>query len=175
MEFLSERNVELHREYLNNLILKYRIFEKSYPELVGVRLDGIHKAKIPYYEREEAEKLLSEIEVHKIFFSSFGKRNLRSERIKREFGSESQFLYQLLTECRKADTGFLLIYEDNGKISFYTGSEYGKILKHKRVKLALDLCEHAYFYDYGFNRDSYISAAISFFDFDNIEKSDNRC
>lgn len=173
MEFLSERNIELHKEYLNNLILKYKIFEKSYPDLIGIKLDAIHKVKIPYYEREAAEKLLSEILAHKIFFTSFGKRNLRSERIKRQFGSESVFLYELLTECRKVEAGFLLVYEDNGKISFYIGREYGKILRCKKVRLALDLCEHAYFYDYGFNREAYASAAISCFDLDNIEKTDN--
>ncbi len=175
MEFLSERTLELHKEYLNGLILKYAIFEKSYPELLGAGLDGIQRAKISRSEREEAEKLFLEILAHKIYFSSFGKRNLTSERIKAEFGSEAVFLYQLSEASKKAETGFLLIYEDNGKISFYCGENYRNVLKNKRVKLALDLCEHAYFYDYGFNRETYIYAAVSSFDFGNIEKSSKLC
>ena len=173
MDFLSERNLEQHKEYLNNLILQYNVFIKSYTILEGLDIDGIYKSAIPFYEREECAILLGKITAHKIFFSSFGKRNLHSERIKKEYGSEASFLYQALNECRKTESGFLLDYEEKGKIAFSCTEQYYKVMRYKNVKLALDLYEHAYFYDYGFNREAYISNALSYLDFNNIEKSDN--
>ena len=168
MRFLSERNIEMHREYLNGLILKYRIFEKSYPELSGCNIDGIYKAKIPFSERIEAANLYSEILAHKTYFSSFGNRNSKSERIKNEFGSVAQFLYEIREHSKHSEHGFLLIYDDKGKLGIYCGAQYEKILRFKKVLLALDLCEHAYFYDYGFKKDEYVLSAISHFDLNKV-------
>ena len=70
MRFLSERNIEMHKEYLNTLILKYSVFEKSYPAILGKDINGIHKTRISTSEREEAARLYSEILMHKIYFSS---------------------------------------------------------------------------------------------------------
>ena len=173
MKFLSERNVEMHREYLNNLILKYKIFEKSYPELIGCDINGIYKTKIRISEREAAANLFSEIQAHKIYFSSFEKRNSASLRIKNQYGSVAAFLYAVREMAKESRHGFLLIYEDREKIGIYCGEEYEKILRCKKVLLALDLCEHAYFYDYGFNKEDYLVNAISYFDLGKIEKSNN--
>lgn len=172
MRFLSDRNIEMHKEYYNTLILRYRIFEKSYPELLGRDINGIYKAKIPYYEREEAAKLYSEILSHKIYFSSFSERNLSSERIKKEYGSVASFLYFVGEESKKISTGFLFICDSGNKISVNYSRDCERILRTEKAVLALDLCEHAYFYDYGFDREKYVLSAISHFDFDKIEKSD---
>ena len=71
MNFLSERNIEMHKEYLNTLLCRYKIFEKSYPELSGKDISQIYRTKIINSERDAAIKLLSEILAHKIYFSSF--------------------------------------------------------------------------------------------------------
>ena len=93
MDFLSENNIEMHKSYLNGLMLNYNIFEKSYPELVSLDIAGIYKTRIKYSEKEKAAALLSEIIAHKIYFSSFSRQNLVSERINKEFGSIAEFLY----------------------------------------------------------------------------------
>ncbi len=173
MNFLSDRSLEMHKEYQNDLILKYRIFEKSYPELKNSDINGIYKSRIQRSERAAAAKLYSEILAHKIYFSSFTEHNSPCERIKREYGSVAGFLYVIKEKCRECDGGFLLIYDDRGRIFAYCGRDYEKILSSKNVVLALDLCEHAYFYDYGFKKEDYVINAISHFDFSKIEKSHN--
>ena len=173
MRFLSERNIEMHREYLNTLVLKYNIFLKSYPELVGRDIKGILKSSIPLSERAEAEKLYSEIIAHKLYFSSFSERNLSSDRIKKEYGSVASFLYFVAEECKKADKGFLFICDDGKALSVITAERCENVFRTKKAVLALDLCEHAYFYDYGFERERYVLNAISHFDLCKIEKSAN--
>ncbi len=173
MRFLSERNIEMHREYLNTLMLKYSIFEKSYPALVGCDVSEICKLGIKSSEREAAIRLYSEIVLHKLYFSSFSERNLFSMRIKNQYGSVASFLYQVREECKNADTGFLLVYDGGKDISFDVATHYRKICWSKNPILALDLCEHAYFYDYGFDRERYVLEAISHFDLSKIEKSAN--
>ena len=168
MEFLSERNIEIHREYLNNLICRYRTFEKSYPDLSGKDIGGIYRLKIQRVERESAIKLYSEILVHKIYFDSFSKPNVGSARLRDQFGSVASFLYEVRMRCAETEYGFLLVYENNGKICMYCGCDYEKVLRYNNVILALDLCEHAYFYDYGFNRDDYVINATSQFDLSKI-------
>ena len=174
MNFISERNREMHGEYFNALKLKYRIFEKSYQELCGADLKGVLRARIPLGERENAAKLYSEILAHKIFFESFGERNTKSERIKREYGSVSSFLFEIFSKAKDSDCGFLFIYEDGGGIAYSFESDLVGFFRKRMPTLALDLFEHSYFYDYGFKKEDYIMNAISYLDLtklDNNEKS----
>ncbi len=164
MDFLSERNIEMHKEYMNTLCLRYSMFEKSYPELSGCNAKDVQRLKIRKSERDAAQELLCEIEAHKIFFSSFGKRNSKSERICREFGSEAALLYKVFCECEKVNSGFLLIYEEYGKIKLFCGNDYKRIICEKNVFLSVDLCEHAYFFDYFFDKKAYLAGAISHLD-----------
>lgn len=173
MRFLSDRNIEMHKEYLNTLILKYSIFEKSYPELKGLDINGIYRVKLPLSEREAAARLYAEIQAHKLYFSSFSERNLTSDRIKREYGSVPSFLYFLSEECKKVRQGFLFVCDSGKRISVHAAEDCVKLLRSERTVLALDLCEHAYFYDYGFEKDKYVLNAISHFDLGKIEKSAN--
>ena len=172
MQFLSERNIEMHEEYLKKLKLKYGVFEKSYPTLCGAGLREIYRARLPLSEREEAARLFAEIRAHGIFFSSFANKNLRCPRIERAFGSVASFLYEIGEYLKGSRADFLFIFEEKGKIRFKAECEYEWILEKFAPPLALDLCEHAYFSDYGFDREGYISSAISHFDFSKIEKSD---
>lgn len=173
MRFLSERSIEMHKDYYNTLMLRYKIFEKSYPELKDNGLNGIYRCKIPLSEKKEAARLYSDILMHKIYFSSFCERNATSHRLKEEYGSVASFLYILSEECMKCRCGFLLIYEERGKICLYCGDECERIIMKNNPLLALDLYEHAYFPDYGFDREKYILNAISHFDLSKIEKSAN--
>ena len=168
MNFLSERNIELHKLYLNDLSLKYSIFEKSYSELKSASLSAISKVRIKREEREAAYMLKAEIMAHKLFFSSFQIENLRSPILCCQFGSEAQFMYEMSNACQRCEGGFLLIYREGDKIKSFCGREYQKIMETKKPALCLDLCEHAYFYDYGFDKKSYILNALRNFDYSKL-------
>ena len=168
MKFLSERNIEMHKAYLNELMLKYRIFEKSYSELIGKDLNEIYRLNIQREEKRLAAKLFAEISAHKIYFSSFGERNTSSDRVKSEFGSVAQFLYEITEKCKGQSSGFLLIYDNGNNLETYCGDEYEHVLRRKKVALALDLCEHAYFYDYGFGKEEYVRNAVTHFNLNKL-------
>ena len=164
MNFLSERNLEMHREYLNNLILRYNVFEKSYPELRNAKPSNIRKTRIRRSELDAAQSLFFEIEHHKIFFSSFCDRRVFSERVRKEFGTSENFIYKLKCKAETIDCGFLCVCESRGRISFLEAKRPSDLASIDSVKLSLDLCEHAYFYDYGFDKNAYVEGAVSHFD-----------
>ena len=168
MNFLSERNLEMHKEYLNNLMLKYAIFEKSYPALRDADVKAIPKLKIKESEKREAIALLSEILAHKLYFSSFGKPNSKNEEIRKGFGSEAGLLYSLFCEINKYDGGMLFLYRDGKNLSYTVTRDYSSIFLSRSPLLALDICEHAYFYDYGFDRRSYVLNSLSHLDLTRI-------
>lgn len=162
MNFISDACKALHEDYLRTMKLRLSIFEKSYSKVAGKSLSEIERMRIPSGEREELIRLKAEILAHELYFSSFGASNERCERVCEHYGSEAAFLYRLFTECACVDGGFLLLYADSrGKPSFYAGRDYIGLLYRDTPMLAVDLCEHAYFCDYGFNRDSYVKAALS--------------
>ena len=173
MDFLSDRNIEMHKQYLNTLILRYQIFEKSYRELVGKDISGIYRSSIPLSEKANAAKLFAEIEAHKIYFSSFSNNSRNCLRLKEQYGSIDSFLFEAYKTALDSSCGFLFVYEYRGALRIYAGAEYIEKIASSKVILALDLCEHAYFYDYGFNREKYFSQAISHFDLSKCEKSVN--
>ena len=160
MKFISETNERIHKEELVRMKLRRSVFEKSYGREFKTLRDAIH-ARMPTGEREILRKLLTDILLHEIFFDSFGPSNRPSESVRRRYGSEASFLYELYESARCTDGGFLLIFGDErGKIDYYAGRDYIPLIERKMPCLALDLEEHSYFYDYLFERDSYIKAAL---------------
>ena len=169
MKFLSERNIRLHKDFLRLERLRFSIIEKSYPNIVGK--DAREISKIRFNSRDEALDLICNIKCHEMFFSSFSDGRVPSDAVRKAYGSEAGFLYELYECARESREEFLLVYSNGGKISYSTGSRLC-FLNGKRAALALDLCEHSYFLDYGFDRDEYIKSALSFL---NISKLDNFC
>ena len=163
MQFISEANRQMHEEYLRTLKLEYSIYEKSYPDLVGKSLREITRLRFKNRgELDSAVMKKCEIMAHELYFRSFGNPNSSSVKVRQAYGSEADFLYEASEKCMSADGGFLLIYPDfRGRISMYAGREYKNVLLKFSPALALDLCEHAYFYDYSFDKKSYVSAALS--------------
>ena len=161
-EFLSEENIALHKEYVRQMRLKYSILESSIPALHGADVLEISRLRLTRRDREDATALLSDIALHDIFFSSFAKEKYaRSERISREFGSEAAFLNSLFVLCKNSACGFLTVDKNSrAKVvldprdAFCNGSPM----------LAIDLFEHAYFLDYGFDRERYLVLCLSYLD-----------
>ncbi len=170
MDFVSKANKSIHKEYLRQLRLRLSIFEKSYPWIKGKNTKEIARGGLKSDERDELIRLKGEILAHEIYFSSFGESS-GAPSLRKEYGSEASFLYNLFCEAKKCrNGGFLLIYIDKrGKINSYIGNDYYKLFDECVPCLAIDLCEHAFFYDYLFEREKYIKSAISRLNLSKIE------
>ena len=164
MEFLSCHSIGSHCEYLNTLRLRLSVFEASYPCLVGADNKKIARLSLPRGEKERVLALRADILAHEVFFDSFvkcGEPCPQSGIIGEQYGSEARFLYGLMTLARD-ESGFLLIYLNrHGRAEAYAGADYRGIALRHNVKLAVDLFEHAYFTDYGFDKEKYLSKALS--------------
>jgi len=153
---LSEDALNLHKEYLKKLKLKYSIFEKSFPEISGKSMREIWGMKLR--ERDEILSLLRNIKSHELYFESFDREFQSSEAVRRRFRTEASFLYELY-EAAKADGDFLLVtVNSRGDIDYETLS--GKSFLKTEPVFALDLCEHAYFMDFGFEKEEYLKKIL---------------
>ena len=159
MEFLSSRALKMHKEYLKDIKLKINVFLKSYPLAVGQDIKKIKSLRILPSERETLFRLRCEEYLHELYFSSFRACGERSEKIAREYGSEASFLYRLMRES-DGRYGYIIIYTDKSKPKYYRGNEFNILLKIDPL-LVVDLCEHAYFLDYGFDREKYLRYALN--------------
>ena len=159
--------MNLHREYVRRLRLKYSIIETSLLELSGASLEDVLKLRLAYSDRADVMRLLPEIELHGIFFSSFSELEyLRSDLLVKRFGSVAAYLDMLYRLLREASHGFLVIRQ-NGDCSVVT--KYYRAFCCGRPVLAIDMCEHAYFLDYGFDRERYIYSCLSRLDIGKIK------
>ena len=172
MRVISETNRRMHQDHLHTLKLRLSIFEKSYPETKGKGIGELGRIKLPYGERERLRCLLSDIYAHELFFSSLSDKPKRCEKVRGKYGSEASFLYSVLSDSIDVDGGFILIYiKRDGGIGVYAGRDLVSVFSKYDVRLAVDLCEHAYFYDYGFDKKSYLRAALSSLDLSKIENT----
>ena len=160
--FLSERAIFMHKEHVNKLKLKSSIIEKSYSNLSGKTLSEIRRAKIDKGAREELVHLKSEVISHELYFSSFGEKFEFSKTVNERFGSVSSFLYNLQKIAMDTPSGFLIIYECREEFLIYAGKDYSDVIAYYNPLLSIDLCEHAYFTDYGFSKEKYLESALSY-------------
>ena len=164
--FLSERSIILHKEYLQNEKLKYSILEKSFPEIVGKGYSAIYsKRSLPKDARREILILLADIKMHELYFSSFSQNPEPCDKIREHYASEDTFLYEAWLLGREKRTGFLYFWCDRrGGPHFDYEREAADVFLKAEPKLAVDLCEHAYFLDYGFESGEYLRRALGLID-----------
>ncbi len=160
--FLTEENIRLHKDYLRQQKLRYSILEKSIPEIKGKSITEIHKMNLKKSLRAEILPLMQDIAAHETYFHSFSKESSPCKALKKYYSSEAGFCYELFQLARAEIGGFLFVFLDNrarpvAKLSSDTPFAYVT----EQPVLALDLCEHAYFADYGFDRDEYLRRAIA--------------
>ena len=166
-EIFSEENLALHREYVRKLRLKYSILETSLPELSGAPIETALRLRLTSVDRADVIRLLPEIELHEIFFSSLTEEKYpNSDSVVKRFGSVAAYLDMLYRLLREASHGFLIIRQ-NGDCSVVT--KYYRAFCCGRPVLAIDMCEHAYFLDYGFDRERYIYSCLSRLDIGKIK------
>ena len=167
IEFLSEENVSLHREYLRNLKSRYSILEKSDARLSKKTLFELYRLSIPKAVKEEAILLKKEIYLHEAYFSSFCKipKEVVNTKVKIGFGSFNNMLFEAFSLAKEAD-GFLILCEGQRGLCLYKSTSLYQL---PPVILALDLAEHAYFLDYHYKKEEYIRAALAFWDGEKIK------
>ena len=79
--------------------------------------------------------------------------------VKKSFGSENNFAYELSRLAKSSKACFVSVYMDKyNNVGF---CEDTHIPTGASIKLTLDICEHAYFRDYGFNKEKYIRSAVA--------------
>ena len=174
MHFLSSDNVLKHKEFLNNLKLKYSVLEKSFPFIKGKNIKDISRMRIGESDKNEIISLLGNIALHELYFNSFSKDFYPSEVVRQAYGSEANFLYEMECEILKNEPrGFMLVYFDKRRRpAFRHCVSFAESLLSFEPILAIDLCEHAYFMDYGFDRKRYVKCALSHL---NLNKINDFC
>ena len=158
--FLSEEAIELHKEYLRTLKFRYSVMEKSFPEIKDANLDAISRMRHMY--KDEILALKSEIFCHELFFNSFGELYQSSSLVKENYRTESTFLYGIFDMCKSSCAAFLIINKNKGCVNTALLKEPKEILKIPSPVLSLDLCEHSYFLDYGFDRERYLTNLLPY-------------
>lgn len=170
-EFLSEDNLNLHISHMKNASYKYSILEKSIKGLQDKSLYDLPYLRLCREDRDEAINLLSYIESHKCYFDSFAHLNKKCNSVRKYFGSEEKFLYEIFETSRYETHAFLYVYLDNRRrAKIEVAAPESVYIKFNPV-LALDIYEHAYFLDYGFEKEKYLRAAISRLDIEKLDKA----
>ena len=163
-KIISDGARRLHIDELSRMRLRYSVLEKSIPALSGVGIREILKLKLPRDVKREAVEAQGMIKAHELYFSSFAGGICRCDRIKEHHTSENAFLYDIMREALPFGEGFcFLMMGRSGVYHFLTKMPCEAFIKPFATPvLALDLYEHAYFIDYGFEREEYLKRALSF-------------
>lgn len=166
--FLSERAIKLHTEYVRELELKYSILKKSVPELSD-NAEKVMRQRLDRSLKREALYLLLDIECHKLYFESFTAEPKPSELIKKAFGSEESLVYAIYKRALKQNEGFICVARYKGdRFRIGTAEELYPFKTEKII--AIDVCEHAYFTDYFFDKEKYLRTALGFLNLSKLDE-----
>ena len=172
--FLSEESIALHKEYVRQRRVKYSIIESSVEALRGAQIRDVYRLRISSRDRHDALALLTEIELHELFFSSFCERLYpRSSLVASAYGSEADFLNLIYRMALELPYGFVLIYLIGGRLEVRGLTDTQDAFRTYSPTLAIDVCEHVYFTDYGFDKARYLSTALPYLDFTRLSVSRN--
>lgn len=166
-DVLSERAVQMHKDYLNDLILRRSIFESSYPN--GVTHSYMRGKTLIDSEREKMRELSNRINAHKLFFDSFGENKYEeSELVKQQYGDVSHLLNEVFKACMSSEGGYIYIVKQRGQIEVLKCGE--NIEPRLKPVLAVDNCEHVYFLDYGFDKERFLYRLLPYLSLSKIDQ-----
>ena len=167
--FLSEANIKEHLCYFRTLKNKYSIIEKSYPTLKGKGIAEILKSNLNKKLMEELTELARKIRAHELYFSSFAAEVKPSPLIRKHYYSENSFVYEMKKAALSLEYGYIYVYRDGRGIPrFRCAERLDDRIFFDRPLLLVDLYEHAYFADYGFNYRLYLDGAFSHLDLSSV-------
>ena len=168
LPFLSEIAVREHIAYRKLLAARLSLLKKSFPGRESLGTEDILTSRLHGAERE-MYPLAREILLHDVFFSSFSKERTKAPPALRRYSSDAAFRYALLLAAREGRDGFLSVYVDRrGDARFELVTPPDFRTEHHPC-LAVDLAEHAYFYDFGFDREKYLAAALASLDLSRLK------
>ena len=171
MRFLSEENLFAHKEHIRTKRLKYSILEKSIPTLKSKSIKEIFSSGMNLKDKRDALCLLSEITLHDVFFESFSdKQYPPSQQVKNKFGAHGTFLNELYKSAMSVEYGFIIVVLAGRDFRIYTAKDYPSVFSIGVPLLCVDVCEHAYFLDYGFDKEKYLVNALSYLKIDIIDE-----
>lgn len=160
--FISERYYEWHKEYLRGLKLRYSVLEKEFPMLKGLDCYKVSRLRLGRADKARVQSLFWEIFLHEVYFCSFSGGEYEPSGCVRELlGSESNLINQMYGMAMSAESGFVGVLEKEGRAQFFAIHDFSNGLVGRPV-LALDISEHAYFGDYGFNKERYVRTALKY-------------
>ena len=139
--FLSERALNLHKNYLEDCRLKLSIIEKSGYDLAGGRYPELCQSRSLGKARDDILSLSYGIYLHEIYFSSFGRGGEPCSSLKSDYGSTAGFLYALSCAAKRKKGGFLLVFSDGKRVVIGEGGG-GYERKFGDPDLAIDLDEN---------------------------------
>ncbi len=167
--FLSEQAIFAHKEYVRTLRMKYSILEDSIPDIKNADIDKIRALRINNRDKEEALSLLGEIKCHDMYFTSFdADMGLNSPLARRQYGSEDALAMCILYEAMKKDVKFVSTGIKQGRISIHASKDYHTHFDIHTPKLMIDVEEHAYFWDFGFDKERYVKSALLYLNLANL-------
>ena len=112
LNFLSRDSILSHLSYLKDLRLKYSVFQKSVEAMIGSEGFRFSKIRNGRSFASEGDRILVEIELHDVYFDSFSDEMIRSEIIKKSYGSVDSFLYETYLFVKDKREGFLCFFKD---------------------------------------------------------------
>ena len=157
--FLSERAINLHKDYLKSCEVRLSILRKSVDGLPECA-DGLLRCRTEREIKREAIALMLERDCHRVFFESFCKEPKPSPAVRRDYSSEDALVYELLRLGMRSECGFVCAAVCRGGRVRYGMAEEFYPFSSKKI-IAVDICEHAYFLDYGFDKERYLRAALA--------------
>lgn len=172
--FLSEDAINAHFEHYRRERCKCSIFEKSIPEIKGKSLGEILEMPISKATKSEILPGFISAKSHELYFNSFCVRRNVCQEIKDYYSSEAAFLYELSELAKKMKGGFLYVIRDRYGVPRGVCEDDIPSFRGLSPCLAIDMAEHAYFLDYRFDRERYVSGALARLDLDKIF-SDTNC
>ena len=142
------------------------------PKLKGAQIRDVYRMRLAPYDKRDALELLSEIALHELFFVSFSHSPYpAADAVRRAYGSEANFLNRIYKQAMSLPYGFLLVYSFGGRIVVRECTDLRSAYYRSAPVLALDVCEHVYFSDYGFDKERYLLAALPYLDLTRLTES----
>ena len=165
MRIFSEDSHNAHLMYLRDLRLKLSILEKSEPRIRGLTPKQILGCGAKADLRRDAALLSSEILLHDIAMGSYREEgSIDCAPIRNSFGSAASFIYEATRLAMSCRAGFLAVYNERGRVVIRASEDHVSLVTVGEPFLAVDLWEHAYFTDYGFDKHRYLSAILPVLD-----------
>ena len=163
--FMSDDSLKKHLAHMKTKKLEHSIIEKSIPEIKGRSVREIFEMNLKRSVKTEIIERLQYIKSHETFFASFVSAAAPCPRIKKFYSSEDSFCYEILELARRHDTGFVYVFSDKHARPTVKHSEGTPLVYINEIpRLAIDLYEHSFIFDYGFERERYLRAAIAHID-----------